>query len=62
MGEFDSSKLCISLLIVYLNKACLLVKLYNFFYYIFYVLCFVGPNAWKRGKMHKQCIFWWLMN
>jgi hypothetical protein len=58
----DTSKICMVLLAILLNKSCLFVKLLELFHYICFVLQFLGLITWTNGNEHFLGPFWWIFN
>jgi hypothetical protein len=58
---FDTSKICMFLVVVLFNKSCLLVEILVLFDYISFVLFFIGPSAWTSGNMQFLISLWWIM-
>jgi hypothetical protein len=56
-----TSKICIVLVVVLLNKSCL-VKLLELYYYISFVLYFLGPITWTSGIEHFLGPIWWIID
>jgi hypothetical protein len=50
------------LVVVLLNKSCLLVKLLELYYYIFFVIHFVGLITWTNGNEHFLDLIWWIID